>query len=214
MPKPTTRKLWDNDSELLLKKLWKRKPLEKIAAQLGRTETSVNQRANKLRLGKKRQGESMASFLRRTGYSQSRVHTAAHRLGIKLKRRVRTTTKERMGGKMRFYAISKHVAKRLIEYLRSVPDGQRIEKSSRGEWGGKKPLQCKRCKRSDKPHEAKGLCGRCYDRKRRRTKPRVKLPKTLWGFGKRPKLCESCKRIDRPYCARGHCKTCYYRKTK
>lgn len=206
------RKPWDDAEKTLLAELWKKVPLEQIAAKFGRSEIAINQMACSLRLGaKKCSGETMASFLRRTGYSPSRVRNAAFLLGIKLKKRVRTRTNERTGGKSRFFTVSTRTANRLIKFLATKPDGRRLERRVVGAWGGNKPKACLGCKRSDVPYQAKGMCASCYD-KRRRPKTRVKLPKGKWGVGNRPSKCTSCSRTKSPFVANGMCKRCYYRK--
>jgi hypothetical protein len=58
---------------------------------------------------------------------------------------------------------------RIIAYLREHGRGKifshRGVRSPRGMWGvGRKPDACLTCKRTDKPHYAKGHCKPCYNR--------------------------------------------------
>lgn len=175
MSAPRHGRRWTEEEDEQLRWWWGIISAKKLARKLGRTPAGVVDRGQKLKLGAPRRGYlSMNELSRQSGYSRSTILTAAKRLGLPLRRqptyqKSSRGTPEHWRKKNKNYAISFEIAERIIEELTSRPDGKRKAISYRGEWGGpNKPTQCADCGKTDRPHAAKGLCDRCYQRQRRR----------------------------------------------
>lgn len=65
---------------------------------------------------------------------------------------------------------------------------------------------CRECGRTDRPHQARGLCGPCFfaHHKNGTLPPALPHRWSVWGDA-----CVSCGRADRPHKARGLCRSCY-----
>lgn len=158
---------WSLDDDMGLEVFWGEYGANVIAERLGRSQRAVVERARRLGLGPQRQGtKTLSELCEETGYSKSRIKTAAAHLRINL-RRVPRGDPRHQATKRRWHAIDEDTQGRLLEYLASIPDGRRIYKSQQGEWGGprhrggRKPEACIDCSRSDVPHFCRGRCRNC-----------------------------------------------------
>ncbi len=206
-----TWKRWKRKENKYLVQWWGVISLKKLAKDLGRTEIAVYRRGIDLGLGAPSRGlMSMDRFVNETGYARSRIMNAAARLGMKIRRRKKTSPLAGRGIH-RAFVISDTQQAKLLKYLASVPDGERVMRSCKGEWGtGKKPKKCVQCHSNKRPHVGRGLCASCYDIDRRPRKGRRHaLPIGAWGVGLRPTKCIAHGKTDRPHYAAGYCKRCY-----
>lgn len=168
---------WTEDEIRYLQWNWGPGDMRKVVKHLGRSHVSVEKKAVELKLGGVRRGiKTLHQLSRDTGYARSTLEIAASNIGLKFHRTFR-------GGKNpkdrpRDFAITFEQEEQIIAYLTATrhhkmcfrKDGLR---SPAGEWGvGRKPAQCKRCKRTSKPHYAKGQCRPCYNTLIKQSDPR------------------------------------------
>lgn len=164
-------KRWTPNEEKILLINWGSMSISNIAKKLERSIDSVVCRSHYMKLGSPSRGtKSMKQFCQETGYYNRQVEYAATNLGITLSYRISTKNKH---GKVAYrqYAISYDQEQALIKYLTNKPDGERLycnkpgHRTKKGVWGiGNKPESCVSCKRNDKIHRARGMCGACYKR--------------------------------------------------
>lgn len=168
---------WSSKEEAFLRDQWRYYTIERIAKQLGRTPRAVEERAYKLGLGGVRGfAKSLNRIAEETGYCRKRLQTALIHLGInaRVKRRGAADNTQ---GLYQQYAVTPEQEDRLLAYLRSVPDGRKLMRSRKGQWGepshrgGNKPSACIDCGRNDVPHHCKGRCRKCDSRRRRGLPP-------------------------------------------
>lgn len=69
---------------------------------------------------------------------------------------------------------------------------------------------CSVCGTWEHPHQAKGMCSRCYTMKRQRGKDREEWM-GLWAKKAGHKCCKECGTTKRKHVAKGLCKNCYHR---
>lgn len=185
MPRTETRgPRWSATDDDMLSTVWGEKTPGAIAKEFGRTLCSVVKRAYKLGLGPAHaHTKNVHQLVRETGYARSRIINAAKRLDIKLHRAKRVSDhKPRMGkhyeDPSRFFRllVTPNQEKRILEFLARLPDAESLWSNKTritrvDAWGtGRKPKSCKRCKKTDKPHKARGYCIRCYNSKRMKKK--------------------------------------------
>jgi hypothetical protein len=161
---------WSKQEELTLEALWGIYGANVIARRIGRTHRAVVERAHKLGLGPARQDTmTLSEFAAATGYSRSRLKTAAAHLGIRLKRVPRGDPRL-LATHHRWHAISFEDQERILEYLKCIPDARKLCKAQQGKWGGpshrggRKPSRCIDCGSNDEPHFCRGRCKRCDQR--------------------------------------------------
>lgn len=161
---------WTEQDDWVLRGWWGVVGADSVAKKVGRTQRAVVARAQKLGLGPARGGSmTLAAFAKWSGYSRSRIRTAAKRLGLRLQRVPRSDP--RYGQvKHRWHAFSAEDIERIVEYLGTLQDGRRLHKAEAGAWGGpargggSKPEACVDCGRNDVPYCCHGRCKSC-DRK-------------------------------------------------
>ena len=177
-PKPAPgsrrKRRWRQREDLYLIRRWGHASVEVIAGWLGRTPDGVTNRAHVLELGSTRRGFwSLEDLIRKSGFARERVLNAAHVLGLKLERTVRSRRSQPHSNYRRPWAITEAQGQQVLDLLRRTPIDQRLTRSPKGSWGtGRKPKACvgtpgHPCRRTDLPHRAKGKCRICYYRERR-----------------------------------------------
>lgn len=164
---------WTHDEDKRLSFLWGFS-VRSIAEQLGRTPTAVISRAMKLKLGPPSRGtHSLSSLERDTGYDRKRVRTALEHLGL-LERRAVSASSSRANVRNARYnrlALDEDAVTRVVEFLSKHPDaeplyGPNSHRATHGVWGvGWHPPACLECNRTDRPHDCKGLCTSCYQKR-------------------------------------------------
>ena len=184
------RRVWTDEEDHKLMFFWGATPLPTIATKLNRTAWAVAQRARALKLGPFSRGDglSMRAFCEHSGFSDMKVWAAVEALGLLL-RRMPTSDPEHRSPR-RAYLISEEQQEKLLEhmlehevYFKNKPGSGKTEK---GVWGvGKKPEACLDCRRTDKPHFARGKCKYCYTRPYKEA-TRAKLKATAAGYNKNP----------------------------
>jgi signal recognition particle subunit SEC65 len=170
------RKVWTPEEDDRLTMLWGLLTLAKISAKLERTPWSVSCRARHLDLGSPaRSTWSVRSIAKYSGFSAEKIENAIKKLGISVHR---AKTGNPRGPKARWAraALDDEQVDGLIQYMLEHPyvwtDAPGMSRSTKGAWGvGKKPAQCVKCGRNDRPHMARGECRACYMGKFRRAAP-------------------------------------------
>lgn len=213
---------WSADDDALLESKWAHEGIESIAALLKRSVCAVYQRAKRNNLGPAAaHRKTLGAFANETGYARSRIMGAARKLRLRFTRLPRVTSKPTKKVNARRLIVNEEQQEKILEYLKKIPDGERLYVKPRvsrdGEWNqGKKPPQCLGHGGTDMPHRARGYCKSCYDKiaSKNRVRPPRKdaVPVGIWGKGKRPKFCTRCDTRLRPHYAAGQCKRCYYSK--
>jgi hypothetical protein len=134
--------------------------------KLGRSARAVVCRAAKISLGPMGRGTiTLNQFAEKSGYSRSRILSAAKLLKIRLRYIPRSDLRWTRV-KHRWYAIGHEEQKRILAFLATVPDGQKLIVSRQGEWGGyahrggMKPAACIDCGTNKRPHFCSGRCSR------------------------------------------------------
>lgn len=210
---------WRDDELKRLAWDWGTCDVASIAKRLSRTPAAVREKARVMGLGAVNRGTySLLEVARITGYDRGRIMTAARRARVPLMRGARSLRSGRTP-KGRHYAITHEAFDRIVAELASHPDGRRLERYHRWEWGGRfrggapKPEACVDCGRSDVPHHTRGRCCACQMRHSGHVRPDAprKISKLRWE-DRNPPHCRTCERTDRPHAARGDCRTCYARK--
>lgn len=183
------------------------KSLLEIAHVVNRSFEAVERKARRDGLlQRKPRLTTIFALSKQTGYSPKRIKTAVQQLGISLgfSRNFKNSSGSRNGQS----AIGDEDAKRIVEYLRRIPDGARLTPRGvqiKGIWGQfGHPEACLRCGSADKPRVSKGLCKGCHGKETSHT----------WGIGRRPPACVSCGTTEKRYSAKGLCSTCYKRGSK
>ena len=170
------RKDWTSTEDDLVTILWGEMPLAKIATRLHRTPWAVSCRARTLSLGSPaRSTWSVRAIAKYSGFSAEKIEHAIEKLGMSTPR---SRTGNPRSGKSRWSraAFADEQVDKLISYMMETPyiwtDAPGMSRSTKGAWGvGKKPPQCVKCGRSDRPHVARGECRACYVGKWRRSAP-------------------------------------------
>lgn len=167
-----TRKRWTEEQDKQLAFDWGVFSLETIARRHGRTTTAIVERAKKLSLGAPSRGtQTVSGLAEATGYGRTQIRNAARVLGISVGRRTAAYVAKHRD--RRYTSLDEDDVEKIVAFLGSRPDGGRIRFEVRGAWGGSgrggvtKPDQCVSCGTKDRPHYAKGLCDRCYDKRRK-----------------------------------------------
>jgi hypothetical protein len=166
---PTPKRPWTAEDDRKLTFGWAVIPIPKLMQQLNRTRLAIIRRALDKKLGGLRRGfKSLARLSRETGYARAVLVKVAATLGIKF-RRIDRGDRIYKTSNNRGIAISYDQEQAIIRYLKEnrhlhwhyAPGSKR---SNGGVWGMRqKPLCCNRCRRTDRPHYAKGLCHICYN---------------------------------------------------
>jgi hypothetical protein len=168
-------KAWTTDEEKYVQWNWGVIPLDKIAKKLGRTQWGVAQHATKiLNLGAASRGTwSIRKAAKYSGFSEEKIKHAIEKLGMNVSWALRTDPRRGTKRKIHQRALTDEQLDQIVEFMLANPyiftDKPGMTRSTAGAWGvGKKPPQCLKCGRSDRPHEAKGFCTTCYQGKFRR----------------------------------------------
>ncbi|MCZ2109147.1 MAG: hypothetical protein LC118_06230 [Dehalococcoidia bacterium] len=120
---------------------------------------------------RKRWTEEQDKQLKLIGGQRTQIRNAARALGISVGRRTAAYVAKHRD--RRYTSLDEDDVEKIVAFLGSRPDGGRIRFEVRGAWGGSgrggvtKPDQCVSCGTKDRPHYAKGLCDRCYDKRRK-----------------------------------------------
>jgi hypothetical protein len=172
MPRAVTKgPRWSHADDVRLSDLWGTRGIDKIASELGRTPCAVEVRARAMKLGPAlRNVMTMRRFELTTGYNRSRIFGAAARLGLRLVRAARVSSKKprKKSSCFRRVLVSDKQQAAILAYLASIPDGKKLwsnrtKKTSRDAWGtGGKPPACLRCSTTNNLHKCKGVCFGCY----------------------------------------------------
>ena len=170
MPRTETRgPTWTRKDDRKLARVWGEHGIEELARIFKRTPCSIAKRAARNKLGPSLRGTlSLGRFVVESGYARSRICNAAARIGVDLLRSDRMSEKTPRGMHGRRIIVSEEQRVAILAYLAKVPDGVhvwsgRTNKTLRTEWGtGGKPKTCRKCKKTDRAHKAKGLCIGCY----------------------------------------------------
>lgn len=165
---------WEAEEERILRGWWGIRSVKWLGRKLGRSPRAITARARKLGLGSPRSavdGMSLRGFAKHSGFSEGKILNAAEHLGIHLRKSPAARLRKRSGKAhpiltAHVYSIDPDQRAALLEYLLEAPTF--IGRSR--EWGtGKKPRSCLRCHGTERPHKARGLCGRCYQAEKRKT---------------------------------------------
>jgi hypothetical protein len=173
---PRTGTRWTEQEDQLLRSRWGEWTVRKLGKALGRTERSVGQRAKRLKLGpaSKVGGRmSLREFEQFSGFSRTKIRSAAKKLGISLKRAKTSDgwhVHKGQANKLptaysRTMALTVSQQNRLLAYMLEHQD--KIISSVRispHQWEGRTPAQCSSCNTTERPYKARGMCDRCYDR--------------------------------------------------
>jgi hypothetical protein len=172
---PRSYQPWTPDEDLLLERDWGAFNVGTICRRLGRTPSSVESRALALKLGPTGRGRKTVEQLAlETGYSRTRIFSAAKALGLSLPRAARRATSGPTT--RRRFALDVCHERALLELLATHPDGKsftsrRVYETPESSWVGRPGGCCSSCSRADVPHKAHGKCMRCcsrdYSRERR-----------------------------------------------
>lgn len=167
---------WSEEDEKRLSWDWGTIPLTKLAVQFKRTPMAVWRKADAMGLGRaNRGGMSLTEFARYSGFSPEKIKKSARALGINLHRGLASEPGAKRD-RVRDFVINDDQHEPLIEFMMKFPfvfanEGPDARMTRAGVWGiGKKPPQCLRCGRSDKPHYCKGYCKSCYNKVKTRGK--------------------------------------------
>jgi len=173
---PTPKRPWTLQDDRKLLFGWGVIPLAQLAKSLNRTKTAVTHRAVTRKLGGLRRGhKSLARLSRDSGYARAVLTKVAATLGIHFRRFERGDRRYKTTN-LRGIAVTYDQEERILQYLRDnrhlhwhyAPGSKR---SNGGVWGtGQKPPCCNRCKKTEKPHYAKGFCHPCYNTLARQAK--------------------------------------------
>lgn len=162
------KRRWTEDEIKYLQWNWGPGDMRKVVKHLGRSHIAVEKKAVELKLGGVRRGtKTLHQLSRETGYARSTLEIAASNIGLKFHRTFRGGRNPK--DRPRDFAISFEQEELIIDYLTKTRHHKMCFRkdglmSPAGQWGvGRKPPQCTRCKRDDKPHYAKGLCRPCYN---------------------------------------------------
>ncbi len=137
-----------------------------LGKELRRTTQAVSLKRKQLHLSRikstKDGGYTLAELARETGYEVEQLRRVKERIGQHWSRRppgMKHETKD--DGPATVYLITQEQADALVTELRT-------------EWGPGGLKACERCKRTNRPHKARGFCNSCYvmeQRKVREGKP-------------------------------------------
>lgn len=163
---------WTAEENALLKQLWCDEHLATISWRLMRTAEAISTHASRIGIrgevgGEGRHGlTSIHKLAVRGGYTRKQVLNAAYNLGIEAKvtPRVEPQWIDPLGPKRKKGFDVDEVAL-ILEYLKKMPEGSNLRKKDdphQKAWGFGKPPSCIKCGRSDRPHEARGLCHTDY----------------------------------------------------
>lgn len=153
----TRGRAWTERDDKELWWLWGSFAPDVVARRTGRTLAACKQRARVLGIGSSGRGATtLAELARNTGYDESRLKGAIEYLGL----RTRKNDSSSRSARGKHHAISSDQVEEILEMLSRIPDGVRLVDSR---WGrGNRPQSCRGCQQTERPHKAKGLCGRCY----------------------------------------------------
>lgn len=170
------RKDWTTEEDDKLTMWWGLWTLTKISQKLARTPWGVSCRARHLGLGSPaRSTWSIRSVAKYSGFSEEKINHAIEKLGISV-HRAKTGNPRGPRDRWSRAALDDETVDTVIDYMLKNAyiwtDAPGMARSTKGAWGvGKKPPQCVKCGRSDRPHMARGECRACYMGKFRREAP-------------------------------------------
>jgi hypothetical protein len=193
--KKTTRKwYWTKEDIDFLTWNWGIFHTETIARNLGRSLAATLTKGTQLGLRSSApDGLTMPQLEKRLGVSKTVVLRALEELGVKPPRRP-VVQKEVRVTRRRIYSFNEEMVEQLEEWLGTA----RIGVISKHDWTARGC--CKVCKRTDNPHQAKGLCRACYNKQWFAANPT-----TDWRGGR----CKVCGRNSVKHRSRGMCCRCY-----
>lgn len=183
------RKHWSETDDDYLQYYWGEQSVVAIAAHLKRTPWSVLIRGAKhLKLGPMYRGSwSLRALAKHSGFSIEKVNSAIKKLGMVVRRSHAGVEALKGKKRSRRRALTDDQVDTLINYMLEHPqiygDEPGAKRTTNGAWGvGTKPPSCVKCGGTDRPHEARGLCTRCYMAPYRKTHVKSSGPR---GGGKR-----------------------------
>lgn len=170
-------KFWTHAEEKTLSRFWGVLSARQLGGRLGRSVDAIISRANRMGLGPPSRGtKALTALCRESGYNPGQIRYAIQNLGMVLHHKLDMRRTD-APGIYRQYAISFDQEEAVLAYLARHPDGERIychqpgHRTRLGQWGvGDKPPACLGCARTDRRHQARGLCGTCHMRQYRRQK--------------------------------------------
>lgn len=172
---------WNSSERKAILRWWGAIDISIIAKRIDRTPKAVETQARLMKLGSERETETIQQFSKRTGYNTDQIRTAAKALGLDLHRKPRVSVPRkglllvRTGkGAGAARAITEEQGDKILLWLQEqlshcwrLQSGGKVRE---GAWGvGHKPPACIVCGTDERPHAAKGMCGRCYDHHRNTT---------------------------------------------
>lgn len=164
------KKPWTDLERKWLSWNWGTIPLSRLATSLKRTPEGVSREARRLNLGRAKRGTmSLIEFARYSGFQPAKIKKSAKILRLNLWHGLGSVPDKRRGDRIRDFSITDDQQDLLLEFMQEhsfvfANEGPSALRTRRGVWGiGKKPTECQRCGRSDKPHYAKGRCKYCYN---------------------------------------------------
>jgi hypothetical protein len=169
-------KHWTASEDRTLRRLWGHVHAEQIARRLNRTAYAIYNRAIELELGRPatRAGYlSLKQACEKTGYHKERIRNVCKVLGITLAPLPRSgaTAQPKYQKKFCWKGLSEGDFDRVVAFLIENPVAY-FTTVPVGVWGIRgRPKRCERCKTTDRPHRAKGMCSPCYDKVRRAPRP-------------------------------------------
>src|SRR5689334_16983400 len=121
------------------------------AAELGITEAAIRRKRSRLlqKVRADRRCWSLARLARHAGYHHSVIERVAQRLGQEWRSNARS------GTAARYWLTPRQVQEVLHDLMRAT------------RWS-RFAASCRRCRKAESPHRARGLCRRCYKAERRR----------------------------------------------
>lgn len=180
---------WLPEDDRWLRASWGKYDLPRLAQALGRSPSSITERARKLEL--ERKTLTLQAFARRFDLATSEVYWAIKKSGMKVDRVTRSDPRQILHhGK--HLAITQEQQEVLLLLIRTRPRGRLLrldsKKTPKGMWGvGMKPKCCNECETAERPHHAKGYCKSCYVRVFKWMKARAKNPTRKPQEGTEPK---------------------------
>jgi hypothetical protein len=164
------RTIWTDQEDGVLCWLWGECRVSTLARKLGRSQCAIVERAKVLGLGNMWKGKlTLTQVAEHLGCTDKTVKRLVARSGMRLEdKRVFTTTPKARREKGRVYAFSLEDVDLLIETLKRIPNPNYVQAVSTEGWGaGNKPVACLDCGGTERPHKGRGLCVRCYMRRKR-----------------------------------------------
>ena len=157
-------KKWTDEDLTFLKTSWGILSMSILSEKMGRTRGAIRERARILKLAPRSRGcLSLNQMSRKLGYHCMIVRRIAQEVGIDLEDRRLNTIKETKQGR---YAFSWDDYYKIEERINSYPNPNKLVPEHK--WGvDPLPESCLDCEKTDRDHVARGLCTRCYAKRRR-----------------------------------------------